>query len=122
MGWDDQMKKDGRIRGIQRVDQVHVRAGEDEKKKDDQIGGIQLTKFTYTLGRMKQDDQITGIQTIDTYVLERMRQDDQIRVRQLTKSTYWLKTEEGEGMGWSDEGYSKIEQVHIHPGEDGMIR
>ena len=38
-------------------------------------------------------------------------------LKQLTKFTYWLETDEEDGMGWSDEDLKIIDQVHILSGD-----
>ena len=84
MGWDDQM------RDLKTIDQVHVLAGDG--------------------WRGWSDDQMKDLKTIDqVHVLAGdgwRGWDGMIRweiLKQLTKFTYALETDEEDGMGWSDE-------------------
>jgi hypothetical protein len=72
------------------IDQVHLHPGDGGRGWDRMIRldiFKQLTKLTYILKRIGLSDE--GIRTIDHL-----------------KFTYTLDTEEDDGMGWSDEGYS----------------
>ena len=83
MGWDDQM------RDLNKIHQVHVRAGDGWIGWDGMIkGGIlkQKTKVTYLLETDEEDGMIRG----------------EI-LKQKTNFTYLLETDEEDGMGWSEE-------------------
>ena len=72
------------------------------------------TKFTYSLVMGKEDgveldNQMWGFKQLTkfTYILERMGRDNLFGVlNQLIKFTYSLKTDEDNGIRWSDKGYS----------------
>ena len=110
MEWDNQMTN------IQTIDQVHVRPMDEE----DGIGW--------------SDGGGGGIQTIEQVHVRPgdgwRRWDRMVRLgllKQSSKFTYYLETDEEVGIGWSDEGIQIIEQLHVRPGDgwrgrDKMIR
>ena len=134
MGWDDQM------RDIQRIDQVHVLSGDGWRGWDGMIRWEifkQLTKFTYSLetdeedGMGWSDERYSNNWPSSRTFWRRMKgMDGMIRweiLKQLTKFTYCLETDEGDG--WDDQmrDIKTIDQVHVRSGDrwrgwDGMIR
>ena len=123
----------GSDEGIQTINKVHVLAGGRWRKLDGWEVFKRLTKFTYYLetdegNEMGWSDE--GIQAIDKiHILAGdgwRKWDGMIRwgvLKQLTKFTYWLETDQGNGIGWSDKGIQKIDQFtyFLKTEEEGRV-
>lgn len=109
--WTKRMEWDDQIRGLQTMEQIHILSGDGWKGWGEMIGWEvlkELTKFMYYLlqTRMGWGDQMRDIQ------------------KQFAKITYSLKTDDEEGIGWSDDRYSNNWPNHIRTGDgwrDGIV-
>ena len=108
------MERDNQMRDIQKIDQVHVHSGDRWRAWDGMIRReifktIDQVHVHSGDGWRGCEDQMGGLKTIDQVHVptgDRWKWNRMIRcevIKQLTKFTYILKTDEEDEMGWLDE-------------------